>query len=281
MATEAKVVAAGPMVPVRYRVLWNRRETADTKTFALEPVDGAMISYRPGQFNMLYAFGVGEVPISISGAAGTDTLVHTVRSVGAVSHALCNLRKGNVAGVRGPYGTDWGVDDAAGGDVVVVAGGIGLAPLRPAIYQLLSERSRFGHVSILIGARSPEDLIFAKEVSSWRSRLDVEVEVTVDHAGANWRGHVGVVTELVPRIGFDPASTRALICGPEVMIRFAARALLDRGISPDRIMVSMERNMKCAIGHCGHCQFGPEFICMGGPVYPYERVSRLMSVREL
>ncbi|HSL25648.1 MAG TPA: FAD/NAD(P)-binding protein [Acidimicrobiia bacterium] len=269
------------MVPLRYRVSWKRRETADTYTFALDPVDGAPMAYRPGQFNMLYAFGVGEVPISISGDPAAGPLIHTVRSVGAVSRALCGLREGDVVGVRGPFGSDWQVEAAAGNDLVVVAGGIGLAPLRPAIYRIMAERSRFGQVAVLIGARSPKDLIFQREIGSWRSHLDMEVEVTVDHAGPDWHGHVGVVTELIPPVAFRPEEATAFICGPEVMIRFAARALLDRGIPRDRVRVSMERNMKCAIGHCGHCQFGPDFVCMAGPVFPYQRVERLMSIREV
>lgn len=281
VADQATVAPPGPMVPARYRTLWKRRETVDTVTFALEPIDGPGPDFRPGQFNMLYAFGVGEVPISISGDPASGPLVHTVREVGAVSAALCAAEEGTVLGVRGPYGTDWDVDGAAGHDVVVVAGGIGLAPLRPAIYQLMAQRERFGKVWILIGARSPADLIYHQEIRQWRSRFDVEVEVTVDHAAHDWHGDVGVVTELIGPATFDPAGSRALVCGPEVMIRFAARALVDTGIDPDRILVSMERNMKCGIGHCGHCQLGPDFVCWAGPVSTYRHMTRLMAVREM
>lgn len=263
-----------PLVPHRHKVTWRRRETADTVTFALEPIDAPLDSFRPGQFNMLYAYGVGEVPISVSGGP----LVHTVRSVGAVSQAICEAAEDTVLGVRGPFGTDWSLDQFTGCDVVVVAGGIGLAPVRPAIHQLLRNGSQFGDATILIGARTPDDLIFREEIRLWQA--EARVEVTVDHAEPGWDGHVGVVTELIPRF-FRSDSTVALVCGPEVMIRFAAQALMREGLAADRILVSLERNMKCAVGHCGHCQFGPEFICRDGPVFPYSRVARSMSIGEL
>lgn len=263
-----------PLFPSRHRVTWRREETEDTVTFALEPIDQPLEPFRPGQFNMLYAYGVGEVPISVSG----NPLVHTVRAVGAVSKALCEASEGTVLGVRGPFGTDWGLKDFTGCDVVVVAGGIGLAPVRPAIRQLLTEKSRFGDTTVLIGARTPQDLIFGEEIKLWQ--VGARVEVTVDGAEPGWTGHVGVVTELIrdlPR----PDNTVALVCGPEVMIRFAAKTLMDKGISADRVRVSLERNMKCAVGHCGHCQFGAEFICRDGPVFPYSRVREQMTVGEL
>lgn len=265
---------AAPLLPNRYRVTWRHRETADTVTFGIEPIDAPLDDFKPGQFNMLYVYGIGEVPISVSGGP----LVHTVRAVGAVSKALCEATEGTVIGVRGPYGTDWGLDRSTGCDVVVVAGGIGLAPVRPAIRQLIEEDSRFGDTTVLIGARSPDDLIFREEIKLWQSRA--QVEVTVDRAEPGYDGHVGVVTELIPSFR-RPDNTVALVCGPEVMIRFAAKALMDQGIGADRILVSLERNMKCAVGHCGHCQFGSEFVCRDGPVFPYSRVGRLMSIGEL
>ena len=265
------------MVPVSYRVARRRRETHDTWTLELEPVREALEPLAPGQFAMLYAFGKGEVPISVSRLP----LVHTIRAVGTVTAALCDLRRGDVVGVRGPFGTAWPVEAAEGADVVVVAGGIGLAPLRPAIDHVLAHRERYGRVVVLYGGRSPEELLYTAELERWRGRFDVEVGVTVDQADAGWLGRVGVVTTLVPRADFDPASTVAMICGPEVMMRFAVAALQERGVPAEAIYVSLERSMKCAIGLCGHCQLGPEFICHDGPVFPWDRVEPLLRVREL
>jgi NAD(P)H-flavin reductase len=257
------------------------RETADTITMELEPPDGITVAFEPGQFNMLYAFAVGEVPISISGDPKARRMVHTVRAVGPVSRRLCEARRGDVLGVRGPYGTAWGLDANDGDDIVVVAGGIGLAPLRPAIYQLLAQREQFGRVALLIGSRSDRDLLYWRQLQTWRSRFDLHVGVTVDHAGPGWRGRVGVVTDLIPRLGLDPDRTVALVCGPEVMERRTAEALSDAGVPRDRIRVSLERNMKCAVGQCGRCQLAPMLLCRDGPVVSYDRASPLLAVREL
>jgi NAD(P)H-flavin reductase len=231
---------------------------------------------------MVYLFGQGEVAISISGDPGrTDTIVHTIRAVGPITGGLGALRRGDPVGIRGPFGSAWPVDSAKGCDVVVVAGGVGLAPLRPAICHLLSNRSDYGSISVLYGTRTPEDLLFARQLERWRGRFDLHVEVTVDTARAGWGGDVGVVTTLVPRAQFDPARAVAFICGPEVMMRFALRALTARGIPSDRLFISMERNMKCAVGFCGHCQLGPTFICKDGPVFRYDRLAPWFGVREL
>jgi NAD(P)H-flavin reductase len=277
------VSEAGPMVPAVYRVRRTRRETPDTWTLDLEP-DGAGPAsvFVAGQFNMLYAFGVGEAPISVSGDPTVPgPLTHTIRAVGAVTRALCKLRKGDVLGVRGPFGTAWPVENAAGRDVLLIAGGVGLAPLRPAFYQVLAQRSRFGRVSMLYGARSPGNLLFADELARWRSRFDVEVEITVDHAVGEWGGHVGVVTELLDYAPVDARDCVAMLCGPEIMMRLVSNELRRRGLGADRIHLSLERNMRCAVGLCGHCQLGTELICRDGPVYPLARVEPLLHVREL
>jgi NAD(P)H-flavin reductase len=273
---------ADPMVPTRARVLRRRRELADTWTLEIEPEDSGVLRFGPGQFNMLYALGIGEVAISVSGdPAAPDHLIHTIRDVGKVSHALTRLRPGASLGVRGPFGSLWPVEAAAGQDVVVIAGGLGLAPLRPAIYRLLAERERFGEIALLYGTRSPAEILYPGELERWRRRLDVQLEVTVDHAGEDWRGHIGVVTHLIPRASFDPAQTVAFLCGPEIMMRFAALALRDAGVPDPAIHLSMERNMKCALGHCGRCQFGPMLVCRDGPVVSYDRIARLLQVKEL
>ncbi|MEW5982846.1 MAG: FAD/NAD(P)-binding protein [Acidobacteriota bacterium] len=278
------MLASHPMLPDLFRVQRVRRETDDTFTLELGPVNGTPhpFDFAAGQFNMLYVRGVGEVPISISGDPGRpDALVHTTREVGAVTRAMRALRKGDVVGVRGPFGRGWPLQAAVGQDAVVVAGGIGLAPLRPAIYQLLAERDRYGKVVILYGTRTPGDLLFRREIEAWRARLDVDVYVTVDRSTEGWHANVGVVTKLIPHAAFDPSRAVAMVCGPEIMMRFTALELLHRGVAAERVYVSMERNMKCGIGLCGHCQYGPTFICKDGPVYRYDGVSGLLSLREI
>ena len=272
---------AEPFVPQLYRVGRVRRELADTMTLELAPLAGPRPTFEPGQFNMLYAFGVGEVAISISGAADATRFVHTIRKVGAVSTAIAQLKAGAMIGLRGPYGTSWPVVSSQGADVVFVAGGLGLAPLRPAIYHVLANRGRYGRVVILVGSRNPKDMLYRHELEQWRQHLDVDIEVTVDHADADWHGNVGVVPALIRRVALDPDDTVALICGPEVMMRFTVNALREAGVLPDRIYLSMERNMKCAIGLCGHCQFGPAFVCKDGPVMRFDKIAEILAVREI
>jgi NAD(P)H-flavin reductase len=278
----AAVAGLDPFVPQIYRIEDVRRELSDTVTLSLKPVSGARPAFESGQFNMLYVFGVGEVPISMSGdRTDDDIFVHTVRDVGAVSGAIAKLKTGATIGVRGPFGTSWPVGGAEGGDIVIVAGGLGIAPLRPAIYDFLVNRKRYGRIIILVGSRNPEDLLYRGELEEWRRRLDIDIEVTVDHADADWRGNVGVVPSLIPHAAFDPQKAMALVCGPEVMMRFTVSALREAGIADDRIYLSMERNMKCAIGLCGHCQFGPTFVCKDGPVMRYDKIAGIFAVREL
>jgi len=273
------------MLPQPYRVRRKLREMRDVVTLELEPAspDGEVgLSFAPGQFNMLYAFGAGEVPISISGDRyPKGVLAHTVRDVGAVTAAIARLRRGDVLGLRGPFGSSWPVEKARGSDVVLVAGGIGLAPLRPAVYWLLAHREQYGRVMLLYGARSPQEMLYSGEFPRWRSRFGVEVEVTVDRGTEDWRGHVGVVTQLISRASLDPLSTVALVCGPEVMMRFTIQELQNQGLVPERIFISVERNMKCAIGTCGHCQFGPSFLCKDGPVFRYDRIQFFFNKREV
>lgn len=266
--------------PAPFRVRSRTRETQDTWTLQLDPVNGGRLEVRPGQFTMLYAFGVGEAPISFSGDPH-GPLVHTVRAVGPVSTAICAAGEGTVLGVRGPFGNSWPVEEAVGGDVVIVAGGIGLAPLRPAIYEILRRREEYDQVALLYGSRTPADLLFVPELEQWRSRFDLHVGVTVDTADSEWRGRVGVAAQMIAGARFDPSKTTAFVCGPEIMMYFTTQDLLARDIPPDRIAVSMERNMRCGVGHCGHCQLGPTLICRDGPVYGYDEVQKLMAVREL
>ncbi len=272
-----------PMIPVPYLVRQVRRETPDTFTLEISPSPGVEpVAFEPGQFNMLYAFGAGEAPISISGdPARLAPLVHTIRAVGNVTRTLCSLKKGEMLGVRGPFGSSWPVAQAAGDDVLVIAGGLGLAPLRPALYYLLNHRPGYGNIELIYGARTPEDLLYRRELERWRGRFDLRVHVTVDTAGRDWRGGVGVVTKVIDRARFDPAHTTALVCGPGVMMRFTVLELLSHGLPPGQIYLSMERNMKCGVGLCGHCQWGPFFICKDGPVFSFDRVKDWFERREV
>ncbi|MGZ3460210.1 MAG: FAD/NAD(P)-binding protein [Archangium sp.] len=275
--------AAGPMLPEPLRVRSVRRETADTWTVSLDVSErSGGFPFLPGQFNMLYAFGVGEVAISISGDPGRPgELLHTVRSVGSVTEALNRLRRGARMGVRGPYGRPWPLEAARGQDVVVVAGGVGLAPLRSVVLHLLRHRADYGRVSLVVGARTPENLLYRRELARWQRDSRWKVLVTVDKAGPDWTGHVGVVPALLDEVELEPSRTVALMCGPEVMMRFTVRELERRGVPDTRIHLSMERNMKCAVAFCGHCQLVPYFVCKDGPVFSYERLRPFINLREV
>jgi NAD(P)H-flavin reductase len=268
-------------VPEPVRILRTVRETADTFTLHFD-VKERRWAFAPGQFNMLYLFGVGEVAISISGDPGEpESLVHTIRAVGTVTTAMKAVKRGGALGIRGPYGRGWPVQEAVGQDVLVIAGGLGLAPLRPVVYHLLRQRPQFRNVTILAGARSPADLIYRKEVDRWRRRGDVTADVIVDHAGPDWTGPVGVVTALLDRLPIDGPRTVAMICGPEVMMRFTARTLAARGVPPERMFLSLERNMRCALRFCGHCQYRESFLCQDGPVLRFDRIEGLLGRREI
>ena len=266
-----------PMTPAVATVAARRREGTDVWSLEIEAAGLAVAA--PGQFNMLTAFGVGESAISLS-ATRAGRPVHTVRAVGPVTRALAALRPGQALGVRGPFGVGWPMAEARGRDVVIMAGGLGLAPLRPVLRALAAERASYGRVVVLYGARSPGGILYEGELERLRRRLDLEVEVTVDHAGPDWRGHVGVVTTLLARFRLVPGNAVALVCGPEIMMRFAATALRDAGLPEESIHLSMERNMRCAIGQCGHCQFGPVFVCRDGPVFRYDRIAPFLGLKE-
>lgn len=268
-----------PWMPQALRIARVRPEIEGVFTFECDTPGG--FGFQPGQFNMVYVHGVGEVPLSIAGDPAEPTrLVHTLRAVGNVTRAMERLRTGEGLGLRGPYGSSWPLDAARGCDLLFVAGGLGLAPLRPAILHALRHRDDYGRITILYGARSPADLLYRDELERWRGRFDLRVEATVDRAGRDWRGPVGVVTRLLDDTPIEPDDV-VLMCGPEVMMRFVARALAARGLPPEALWVSLERSMKCGVGLCGHCQLAGSFVCKDGPVYRYDRVAPLMAVREL
>ena len=258
-----------------------KKELSDCFTLTLVPAPGNQsLSCLPGQFNMLYLHGYGEVPISASGnPAQTEKLVHTIRSVGSITAALQQVKPGDTVGVRGPFGKAWPLKKAWGRKVLIMAGGLGIAPLRGAIYHVLSNQEKYDELSVLYGTRNPETILFGTELQDWAEKATINL--TVDVAGPDWHGHVGVVTELLSDSKIDANNTLAFICGPEIMMRFCAYELLAKGMSAANIYVSLERNMKCAIGLCGRCQYGPHFICKDGPVFAFEQVEHLFKIREV
>ena len=258
-----------------------KKETGDTFTLELEPSNGTF-HFKAGQFNMLYMYGIGEVPISISGDPFHKMrIVHTIRAYGAVTSRMRTLKKGEMVGVRGPFGKHWPIEDFTGHDIVLVAGGIGIAPIRPVLYHILADRDKYGKVILLYGERTPGDMIYRNQIEQWRGRFDLDIDVTVDSAREGWRGNVGVVTTLIPKIQLDPVNTIAMLCGPEIMMHYTISTLKEKGLKDDRIYISMERNMKCGIGFCGHCQLGPGFVCKDGPVFPFSEMKHLFRKREM
>jgi NAD(P)H-flavin reductase len=272
-----------PLAPLPYTVRSRTVDTRDTVSLVLAPAARARIApFLPGQFNMVSVLGRGEVAISISGdPAHPEELVHTVRSLGLATQSLAAASPGSVVAVRGPYGRGWPLDRARDKDIVVVAGGLGLAPLRPLLYEVLRHRDRYGRFEVIYGARSPDDLVYYGELQQWRLRRDARFQVTVDAAGRDWYGDVGLVTQRIPDTRFDGKNTVAFLCGPEIMMHFAAEALEERGVPREEIWVSLERNMKCGVGQCGHCQLGPYLLCRDGPVRNYRELGPLLRIRGL
>ena len=285
-AALSEVPAHHAMVPMVHEVTARRVETTDTVTITMVPVEHVspadVPAFVPGQFNMLAPFGVGECAISVSGDPGDrPALVHTIRNVGHTTAALTGLGPGDQVGVRGPFGAGWPLARAEGRDVVIVAGGIGLAPVRPAILAMLANRDRFGEIAIVYGARSPADLLFTEDLHRWRSRFDLHCEVTVDRAAPGWFGDVGFVTSLLDLALSRVTDPVSMVCGPEPMMVAASDVLVATGTPPDDVFLSFERNMRCGIGLCGHCQYGADFICTDGPVLAYPDVFDRLRTREI
>lgn len=279
----AKTEDGVALEPVPYRVVERIRETRSAVTLTLAPTDQSrsVAPAGPGQFNMLWAWGIGEVPISVSAINDDGMLVHTIRNVGPVSRRLCAAERGDEIGVRGPFGSAWPVDAARGRDVIIVGGGIGLAPVRPVIHAILRERDAFKSVNLIAGAKKARDLLFRRELDGWWRDDAMHVRTIVDEPTPDWNGNIGLVTKELQRVDVDPANTLAIACGPEIMMKFVAQMLLDQGLEPDDIFVSMERNMQCGVGQCGHCQIRGYFVCTDGPVFTWREVEPLMEVREL
>jgi NAD(P)H-flavin reductase len=271
------------MLPVPYRVAATWRETHDSVSLRIEPVGAELPAFQPGQFTMLYKRGVGEIAISVSGdpSVRDGSYTQTIRDVGAVSGAICGTQPGGIVGVRGPFGTSWDLDAGVGNDLVIVAGGIGLAPLRPVVLGALARRADFGRVVLIAGARGPDEFLYRRQLAGWAADPRLELYLTVDLPAQGWDGQVGFVTEPLARLSLDPARTSAFLCGPEPMLRFSADVLLGQRVSPSSVQVSLERNMQCGVGLCGHCQLGPLLVCRDGPVVDYARAQDLLATREL
>lgn len=260
-----------------------RDETPNVRTFYLK-INDLEKETLPGQFNELYIPGGGEVPISISDVVqvnGGKLVAHTIRFIGSVTWMFSKLEKGSRLGVRGPYGKGWPIERLRGKDVLLVAGGLGLAPLRPVIREVERNRGLYGRLIILYGARTPRDLLYRYEYHRYENIPDTELLVTVDKATSSWKGYVGVVTKLIPLVDLDVENTIALVCGPEIMMRFAVKELKKRGFKDNQIYLSLERRMKCGVGLCGHCQMGPYFVCKHGPVFPYWFIKKYFWVDQI
>jgi NAD(P)H-flavin reductase len=256
-------------------------EAYGISTFSLEYTDPRVpIGFSPGQFNMIHLPGFGEVAISICSDPNTPKVMeHTIRFAGSVTRGISRLKVGDTIGMRGPYGNPWPMQLAQGKDLMIVSGGIGFAPLRPVILELLHRRSDFGRVIILYGGRTPQDLLYTDEFEKWQDG-GIEMFVSVDRADENWKGQVGVIPMAFYRIRLDHRNTLVFSCGPEIMMRFVIYEAMARRVPKDAIYVSMERNMKCAIGFCGHCQVGPSFICKQGPVFRFSAIESFFGKEE-
>lgn len=277
-------ILTDPMMPQLVKINKLVWETEHVYTIYLSPNEEMENGFRfkPGQFNMVYVFGVGEAAISISSSPfNPKTLIHTIHKVGTVTSALSKCKKGDYIGIRGPFGSSWPVEAGIGKDMCIIAGGIGLAPLRPVIYSMFKNRKDYGKIYILYGARTPQDLLYRVELEQWAKLFDVEVHVTVDSGDQSWKGNIGFAAQLLTYLELDKKNTVSMVCGPEMMMKFTIEDILEKGLMEENIYLSLERNMKCAIGLCGHCQFGPKFICKEGPVFSFPGVRHLLERKEI
>jgi NAD(P)H-flavin reductase len=277
-------VSINPMVPQFVKISKMVWETEHVYTIYLTPneeMDGKF-GFRPGQFNMLYAFGIGEAAISISSSPYKPRkIIHTIHKIGSVTSALSKLKKGSYVGIRGPFGSSWPLVESKGKDVCILAGGIGLAPLRPVVYSLIKNKKNYRNITILYGARTPQDILYRVELEQW-SKLDgVQVEVTVDRGDQSWKGNIGFAANLLSYVKLDNKNTITMVCGPEIMMKYSIEELIGKGTPEENIFLSLERNMKCAVGFCGHCQYGPQFICKDGPVFNYPVIKYLFEKKEI
>ncbi len=282
--TAASRASARALVPEPAEIVEKRSFGPDIHAYRMRLCDPAArprFDFMQGQFNMVYVPGVGEVAISISSDPDDADLEHTIRIVGRTTRVIDRLGVGDIVGLRGPYGAAWPLLEARFKDVLVVTGGLGCAPVSGAIDYMFRRRASYGRITLLHGVKKPADMVHRDRFEAWRREPDTRVLLTSDEPDRQWRDRLGVVTELFDEVEVDPGRTIVFMCGPEVMMRFAVRILGSRGVSMERVWVSLERNMKCAVGLCGHCQFGPEFVCKDGPIFPFARVARWFGVKGL
>jgi len=273
-------IVRSKLVPTPAEIINIIPETPDTKTFYFKP-KAKLEEPKPGQFTEIYIPGVGEAPVSVSGIESDGVIIQTVRSIGTLTEYLFKLGRGDLIGIRGPYGKGWPIEKLKDRDVLIVGGGIGLAPLRSVIKEVERNRRDYGRLSILYGARNPSLLLYRYEFDEYRKIPNSELLLTVDRADETWTGNVGVVTQLIPKASVDPRNAVALVCGPEIMMRFTVKALEEQGFKGNQIYLSLERRMKCGVGLCGHCQVGPYFVCRNGPVFPYWMIKKYFWVDQI
>ena len=251
--------------------------TALEKLFEIRLDTGAPLGHRPGQFVMVSVPGAGEAPISVSSPPVGETFELIVRKVGRLTTVLHGMDAGAKVGIRGPFGTHFPVesDEFKGQDILFITGGIGLVPVRSAIWDVLNNRDDYGNVTILYGTKTPADRLFVDELADWAGRDDVTFMETVDRGDSDWKGNVGVITTLIPKVDIDPSRTFVIVCGPPVMYKFVIMELYQAGVPDDRIFLSLERRMKCGVGKCGHCQINGHYCCLDGPVFRFTQVSEV------
>ncbi|MBU1191051.1 MAG: FAD/NAD(P)-binding protein [Gammaproteobacteria bacterium] len=275
--------AALSRVPVAAEIIRRTQESPSVFTLGLRLCDPAQHSayrFMPGQFNMLYLYGVGEIPISIvSDPDRDDELEHTIRVVGRVTRGFDALKVGDRIGIRGPFGRGWPLEQVRGKDLLLLTGGLGCAPLVSVINYVTQRRAEFGRIAILQGVKHMDDLIWRDRYDQWAALPDTQVLLAADVAGASWSWHVGLVTELIDQVAFDLNNAHVMVCGPEPMMLASIRKLCDSGVDEKHIWLSMERNMQCALGQCGHCQIGPHFVCKDGPVFCYPEIRERLGVK--
>ena len=272
-----------PYLPQEAIIIERIQESPKLFTLRLKFTDKNLqdsYNFEPGQFNMLYLHGVGEIPISIvSDPVDSHIIDHTIRAVGRVSNGLANLKSGDRIGLRGPYGRGWPMQEARGKDIVVVTGGVGCAPVVSVINYIEQRRNEYGHLNILQGVKHTADLIWKDRYERWRELADTKVLLAADDGEAIWPWHIGPVTGLFDQLEYDPDNVHVMMCGPEGMMRVVCDHMLDNRVESANIFLSMERNMQCAIGHCGHCQYGSQFICKDGPVFRYDQIHDLFDTK--
>lgn len=274
-------------VPFEALIKWIKKETRDTSTYALKISDSEIqkaFSYKPGQFSMLSVGGIGEAPISISSAPSDHDMTYTIRVAGDVTTAISRLSAGDAIGIRGPFGKGWPLDEIYDSELLLIAGGLGIAPLRPVIREVLKKHKKNftkRRPVIIYGSKTPKDIVFRNEFPAYRELFDVSMIVNFADPEEYWKGQIGIVTDSLKKISFNPLNAIAFICGPEVMMQAAAKELVIAGVPGEKIFVSLERNMNCGIGICGHCMFGPKFVCKDGPVFRLTEIEDLFGVKEI